>query len=206
MSTRIMGYRPSRNVASPIGSMALVGVAFAFIGCPFAALPGSATLSDVVSVTVADGVTVDTPLGAGTSSLADSTWAVYRAADDSLLFRITFGADGEVERLYDSFVFAREWLGSEIIPDGQAHATDFPGGSYVSGAYAAEREGSVGVLGVLHGLFLGAHVGTATLSLSGSVDGDRIEGTMIRTVSVFAETPFPAPGDAEFAAYAVRED
>jgi hypothetical protein len=186
--------------------MALVGVAFALIGCPFAALPESAGLSDVETVTLADGVTVEVPLGAGAPGLADSTWAIYRAEDDALLFRIVFGSDGEVKRLYDSFVFAREWLGSEIIPDGRDHSTDFPGGSYVSGAYAAEQEGSVGVLGVLHGLLLGAHVGTATLSLSGTVNGGRIDGKMIRTVSVFAETPFPAPGDAEFAAYAVREE
>lgn len=183
--------------------LALAGVCVA--GCPSAGLPGSAAFSETESVTVGDGVPVEVALGAGAPSLADSTWAIRKATDDSLLFRMTFGSNGEVERLFDSFVLAKEWLGSEIIPDTQAHSTDFPGGSYVSGAYAAEQDGSVGVLGVVHGLLLGAHLGTATLGFSGPVVGDRIDGTMIRTVTIFAETPFSAPGDAEFDAYARRE-
>lgn len=186
-----------------LGALAIVMIGQA--GCPSVGLPDSASFAAVESVTVAPNVTVETPVGAGASGLADSTWAIYTASDDSLLFRMTFGSSGEVERLFDSFVFAKEWLGSEIIPDTQAHSTDFPGGSYLSGAYAAEQDGSVGVLGVVHGLLLGAHLGSATLGFSGPVVGDRIDGTMTRTVTIFAKTPFSAPGDAEFDAYAMRE-
>jgi hypothetical protein len=185
--------------------LGLAALAIGLTGCPFLALPDTAALLPVEEVTVADGVAVPTPLGAGAAGLADSTWAVYRADDDTLLFRVTFGPDGEIVRIFDSFVFAREWLGSVVIPDGEPHSTAYLGGRYVSGAYAAEQDGDVGVLGVLHGLLRGTHLGTATLSFYGPLGDDRIDGTMARTVMVFAATPFPAPGDAEFAAYALRE-
>lgn len=108
-------------------------------------------------------------------------------------------------RLFDSFVFGDSWLGSEIIADTESHPTAFAGGTYLSGAYAAEEGQNVGVLGVLHGLLAGVHLGTATLGFSGPIEGDRIDGTMVRTVEVFADTPFEAPGNAEFDAYAIRE-
>jgi hypothetical protein len=182
-----------RLIARPFRLLGLAFVAIAPTGCFLVRLPDSATLPAVEPVTVADGVTVQALLGAGAPSLTDSTWAVYKADDDSLLFRIEFGSSGEVTRIFDSFVFAREWLGSEVIPDGQARPTDFPGGRYVSGAYAAEQGGSVGVLGILHGLLLSTHLGTATLGFSGPVEGDRIDGTMIRTVMILAETPPAMP-------------
>jgi len=185
--------------------LGLVCVAINLAGCSPAAPPESVAFLETESVTVSDNAAIPARVGAGAPSLADSSWAVYRAVDDVLLFRIEFGSDGEVERLFDNSVFAKEWLGPEIIPDMVPRSTDFPGGSYVSAAYAAEHDASAGVLGVLHGLLLGAHLGTATLSFSGAVDGNRTDASMIRTVTVFADTPFPAPGDAEFEAYALRE-
>jgi len=185
--------------------VALAMVLTVLVGCPFAGRPPGVLFPESVLVPVAPGTTVETTLGAGAPSLANSTWALYRADDDTLLFRIAFGPGGEVERLFDSFVFAKEWLGSKIIPDTQSHPTDFPGGSYVSGAYAAQQDGSVGVLGILHGGLSRAHLGTATLSFSGTVEDDRIDGMMARTVTIFAATPFPPPDDAEFQAYALRE-
>lgn len=188
------------------GMLGFCAVAISVSGCPYAGLPDSATFSPTETVTLGVGVTKEALLGAGAPSMADSTWALYRADDDTLLFRVIFGVDGQVERLIDSFVFAREWLGSEIIVDTQTHPTDFPGGAYVSGAYTAELDGNVGVLGVIHGLLFGAHLGTATLSFSGCVLEDRIDGPLIRTVTIFAETPFPAPGNAEFEVYALKEN
>jgi len=179
--------------------------AIGLTGCPSAGLPDSAAFFKIEAVTVAEGVAVETPLGAGASSLANSTWAIYKATDDALLFRIELGSNGDVERIFDSFVFASEWLGPEIVPDTNAHPTDFPGGSYISGAYTAEQDGSVGVLGVLHGLMFGAHLGTATLSFSGPLHGDRIDGMMSRTVTILAETPFAPPCGVEFDAYALQE-
>lgn len=184
---------------------ALAVVAVGLVGCPFAGLPSSTALSATERVTVSASTSVETALDAGGASLADSTWAIYKTSDDTLLFRIAFGSAGQAERIFDNFVFAQPWLGSEIIPDGQGHATAFPGGTYVSGAYTAEQDSNVGVHGVIHGVLLGTHLGTATLSLSGTIDGDRIDGTMARTVTIFADTPFAAPGDAEFEAYALRE-
>ena len=198
---RVNSQRVFRRIASMACAIGLVGL----IGCAFVGLPNSAVLSETEFVTVAVSTSVETPLGAGASALADSTWAIYKSSDDSLLFRIGFGSNGEVERLFDSFVFAQPWLGSEIIPDAQAHPTVFVGGSYISGAYAAEAGDTVGVLGVIHGLLLGTHLGTATLSFSGAIDNERIDGTMARTVTIFSSTPFPAPGDARFDAYALRE-
>jgi len=194
-----------RTIAHPIGLVGVAVVVIGLTGCPTVEPPNSTTFSAAALVTVADGVMVEVPLGAGAPSLADSSWALYRADDDTLLFRADFGTEGQIERLFDSFVFAKEWLGSQIVPDTRAHPTDFPGGSYVAGAYAAEQDGGIGVLGVVHGLLLGTHLGTATLSFSGAVVGDRIDGPMIRTVTIFADTPFPAPGDTEFDAYALRE-
>ncbi len=195
----------SRRFVGAIGLMGLACGVIGLAGCPFAGLPDSTALSETESVPIRDGVTVEVPLGAGAPGAADSTWAIHKADDDSLLFRIALGSNGEIERFFDSFVFAKEWLGSEVIPDTQVHPTDFPGGSYIAGGYVGEQDGRVGVLGVVHGLLLGAHLGTATLSFSGPIDGDRIDGTMVRTVTVFAKTPFPAPVDAEFDAYALRE-
>ena len=83
----------------------LVGLALAGIcvtGCPSPGLPSSVTFSEAESVTVGDGVSVEVALGAGAPSLADSTWAIHKASDDSLLFRIVFGSNGEAERLFDS--------------------------------------------------------------------------------------------------------
>jgi len=196
----------ARRVASGGGVSVVSLVTMLLTGCPSSVLPDSATFSEIEAVTVAEGVTAATTLGAGAASLADSTWSIHKASDDSLLFRIEFGSNGEVERVFDSFVFAKEWLGSEIIPDTQAHDTDVPGGRYISGAYAAERNGSVGVLGVIHGILLGAHIGTATLSFWGPFEAERINGTMNRNVTVFAETPFLPPRDAVFDAYALRDE
>lgn len=204
----MLGYTKQDSACRVAGKVGLAGLAFVTLGltgCLSAVLPDSATISQVETVTVGDGVTVESPLGAGAASLAHSTWAIHKASDDSLLFRVEFGSDGEVMRIFDSFVFASEWLGSEIVPDTNAHPTDLAGGSYISGAYATEQDDRVGVLGVLHGLLLGTHLGTATLSFSGSLQGDRIDGAMIRTVKIFTETPFDPPGDAEFDAYALQE-
>lgn len=200
--------KPRRNHARPmlrsIELFALAIVISAVVGCPLLRSPSTPGFAATEPVTVAPGKTVEVALGAGAPSLADSTWSIHRADDDTLLFRIEFGPQGQVVRLFDSFVFGDPWLGSEIIADTDSHPTAFAGGSYLSGAYAAETDDGVGVLGVLHGRLLGAHVGTATLEFSGAIDGDRIDGTMVRTVEVFAETPFPAPSNAEFAAYALR--
>ena len=119
----------ARNMTHLVAVAGLTLVAIRITACSPTVLPDSAAFAEVESVTVGDSVTVDASLGAGALSVADSTWAVYKASDDSLLFRIEFGPGGEVERLFDSFVFASEWLGSEIIPDTKSHATDFPGGS-----------------------------------------------------------------------------
>lgn len=201
LSRRVHARRISRTTVTVGLTIAVAGLA----GCPFAGLPDSTALSDTEPVPVAEGRTVEAALGAGAPSLANSTWAIHKASDDTLVFRIALGPEGQVERLFDSFVLGNPWLGTEIIPDGQPHPTAFEGGSYISGAYAAEEDGRAGILGVIHGLLLGVHVGTATLSFSGAVDGDRIDGPMVRTVTTFADTPFPAPGDAQFDAYALRE-
>ena len=204
--TRKLNQRACRRRLTRIAAMVACALTLpALTGCPLLGLPGSTAFSTAEFVPVAAGTTVEATLGAGASRLADSTWALYRASDDTLLFRIEFGSNGEVVRLFDSFVFAQPWLGSEIVANGQAHPTAFTGGSYVSGAYVAESGDDVGVLGVIHGLLWGAHLGTATLSFSGPVVGDRIDGPMQRTVTTFADTPFPAPGDAAFDAYALRE-
>ncbi len=166
MTSTIKQQEHSRKTARSMGFVALALLAAGLTGCPLVGLPDSKVFSATELVTVSDGMTVEVPLGAGAPSLADSTWAVHRTDDDSLLFRITFGSNGEVERLFYSFVFAEGWLGDEIIPDTRARPSEFPGGSYLSGAYTAEQDDSVGVLGVLHGLLLSSHLGTATLSFS----------------------------------------
>ena len=132
--------------------LALAGVCVA--GCPSAGLPGSAAFSETESVTVGDGVSVEVALGAGAPSLADSTWAIRKATDDSLLFRMTFGSNGEVERLFDSFVLAKAWLGSALIPSPQAHSTDFPRGTYAPGPYAPQLDRTVRCRGFLTALLL----------------------------------------------------
>ena len=193
------------RVIRPIELAAFAIIVTGLVGCPSAAPPSSIRFSETEIVPIAGGTGLEAALGAGAPSLADSTWSIHKASDDTLLFRMVFGSDGEVERLFDSFVFASEWLGSDVITDAKSHPTAFAGGTYLCGAYAAEDGENVGVLGILHGVFLGAHLGTATLSFSGAIDGDRIDGVMVRTVKTFAETPFSAPGDAEFDAYALRE-
>ncbi len=205
--TNAVSIQPNRRFPSrALARLAFLSLALLTLaGCPLAPIPDTAALAAREPVSISSDQTVEASLGSGAPSLSDSTWAVYRTSDEVLLFRIQFGPNGEVERLFDSFVFAQPWLGNEIVADGQPHATAFPGGSYISGAYASEEDDRIGVLGVLHGLLAGLHLGTARLSLYGLFDGDRFTGTMIREVVVLAETPFSAPGDAEFAAHAIRE-
>lgn len=192
---------PARLAAT----LLLLTAAAALPGCP-PVVPTGSSLAQSELVPLASMNPAEAALGSGAPTLANSVWAIRKTDDDTLVFRIAFGSQGEVTRIFDSFVFGAPWLGDEIIPDTVPHSTVFVGGQYESGAYVAEQGNVVGVLGVLHGSVLGIHIGTATLSFSGSLVNDRIDGAMSRTVTAIDDTPFPAPGDAEFAAYALREE
>ncbi len=175
-------------------------------GCTSFPVPTSATLEGNAAVAVSADQSKSVALGTGAAQLANSVWAMYRQSDDTLIFRVRFGSTGEIVEIFDNFIFAQPWLGSLVVPDGLPHPTAFPFGQYVSGGYVAEDGNRVGVLGVLHGILLGQHLGTATLGFFGTRTGDRIDGTMTRTVMIFGATPFEPPGDAQFDAYALREE
>lgn len=151
------------------------------------------------------GEVTDTALGSGAAALAGSVWAVYRTADDQLLFRLRFDSAGRLVEVFDNRVFGQPWLGETVVPDGVSHPTGFAGGSYVSGAYVAGRGADVGVLGILHGFLNGERPGSVRLTFSGAVAGDQITGTLDRSVEIFAPTPFPPPDDAQIPAYGLRE-
>jgi len=174
-------------------------------GCGIVAVPPTASLAPVESVALSTDASTSAALDSGAAGLANSLWTMRMAADDSLIFRVRFGERGQIVEITDNFIFAQPWLGSAITPDGAARPAALPGGQYVSGGYVAEQMDRIGVLGVLHGIWLGQHLGTARLEFFGLRSGDRIDGTMIRTVTIFGVTPFPAPGNAEFGAYATRE-
>jgi hypothetical protein len=205
MKSHVCRLRHDRRISSSTAIVALAILLAGITGCPLVAVPDTAGFSESELVALGPDTVVETPLGAGAPSLANSTWAVHRTEDDSLLFRLEFGPDGELQRVFDSFVLAQPWLGSEVMADTQAHATVYPGGSYIFGAYAAEQDDNFGILGHIHGLLLGTHLGTGTISFFGPLGNERVDGTFVRTVTIIADTPFPAPGDARIDVYALRQ-
>ncbi len=193
------------RIRPPFAACATSCAIFSISGCG-SRVPASAALADVEEVRLSEGESAEVALGAGALSLADSVWGLYKSEDDSLLFRVRFGGSGEIVEVFDSFVLGQPWLGSSVTPDGQPHATEFAGGRYVAGGYCAEQSGRIGVVGVIHGLLSGAHLGTARVAFYGPLADDPIDGTFERRVTILGETPFTPPGDATFAAYAVLEE
>ncbi len=168
---------------------------------------GGAALPEGVSVRLPDDSTAQAALGVGPQSLANSSWEFFRAADDRLITRVRFNADGGVEELFDNRAVAAEVFGAQILCDGKSHATQTEGLTYSAGSYGAENASGFSFQMRAVAKYTGIEVGTGTATISGSHDGQRMDGTFgfKTTLTSIAATILPkeAAASDEFAFYAL---
>jgi len=108
---------------------------------------GGTGLPSSQNVDLPDGSTLAATIGSGPASLANTEWAIYRAASNgqgAQFLRLLFDEDGGLERFEDNTI-AAEYFGSSIILDGQKHSTTQAGLSYAAGVYGAETSDGMGI-------------------------------------------------------------
>lgn len=163
--------------AHSIQTLVLAGLLAAFgSGCG----NRQGSVPQTVTVQLPDGTTSTVTLGAGVPSLADSSWEFYVTGEvesssaQSLPFLvISFGSEGELTRFEDNSL-APEIFGDTIYFDGDTHATNQPGLSYVAGTYGAETSDATGFsfVGKLSALAAGFTAANATATAMGTFDAD----------------------------------
>ena len=135
-------------------------------------------------------------MGSGVISLADSDWDFFRGTGDpggAAFVRVRFGSDGNLESFLDNTI-ASEIFGSEIVFDGQRHATAQPPLEYAAATYGAETSDSTGFTfeGRLSAYAAGFEAATATATAMAEFDDSDpniVRGTFSFTsqVLLFAE-------------------
>ena len=180
-------------------------LASAVAGCWDASLPAT------LEVPLPDGTTVTAPAHSGPPSLANTTWACYRAEAPNrgaFIVRVEFGSDGRVLRFFDNAAYFPDVLGSELIPDGKTHPAAVPALVYVAESYGGENASGFGFAAPLK-LFLGPiQIGSGLSYAFGEVVGDRIDGTFGYRTVLEAGSPLdvgPGRFSDEYGFYAIRE-
>jgi len=141
-------------------------------------------LSRTRTVELPDGTSVQTTLGSGVISFADSTWEFLQtgpAGQNVPFMTIRFGPDGELEA-FENNTLASDIFGSTILFDGSRHPTSIQGVTYAAATYGAETADSTGFAfeGQLTGFLGGLTAASATATASGTFDGqdiDTVRGT-----------------------------
>lgn len=196
------------------------------------AAAGCDTCPPSMAVKLGNGATVTVDAGTGVASQANTTWAVY--ADSfaaplaylgtlipevpGLLFRIDFGPQGQMARVFDNKIASPETLGTEFFLDGVLHPAADPDLTYVGQSFGAEDGTAIALTGcgIVHsGPFSIIH---ATIRFSGSVTSvldtgilARADGTLILTSKVEPLLAPFLPSDVmseskEIQAFALREN
>ena len=142
---------------------------------------GGDSLPDTVTINLPDGSEVETTLGSGVISLADSRWQLTRgpgASAQGLAFVVVrFGPNGELAA-FENNTLASDIFGSELIFDGETHETTQAGLTYAAATYGAETIDSQGFAfeGLLSAYVpIVGEVAVATASASGEFDGEDID-------------------------------
>jgi hypothetical protein len=123
------------------------------------AIAGCESCPPSMPVTLGNGEVVTADANSGAESQADSTWAFY--ADTGLgplgflgtvisdvpgfLFRVQFGEQGQLIRVFDNQILAPQILGDELILDNVSRPTLDPALAFAGESYAAE-DGAAGGL------------------------------------------------------------
>jgi hypothetical protein len=175
-----------------LSSILMAGFALMATGCWNGGLPAE------LPVALPDGSAVIAPANAGASRLASSSWTIYADPNDPvLLFRLDFGAEGQVVRMFENHVYP-ELIGDELIPDAQMHPSPWPGGTYAGQFYGVGQEPHVGYAALARAFLGPLTVGTGNFQFSGTLVGDHIEGTLDFWLeidpAIASLLPFP-PGD-----------
>lgn len=141
---------------------------------------GGTGLPETITVELPDGSEVQTTMGSGVISFADSSWQFFRTAGSSaqgLLFVVVrFGPNGELTA-FENNTLASEIFGTEILFDGQRHNTTQQGLQYAAATYGAATSDAHGFTfeGRLTAFVavLG-QAANAVATASGEFDGDDI--------------------------------
>lgn len=153
------------------GSLFLSALAPFLGGCWDAGLPGT------LDVGLPDGSIVAAVRGSAAASLANSQWAIYEDPDDPyLLFKVEFGPHGELVRLFDNRIMP-ETIGNELVGDGTVRPIVLAGLAYVGASYAGQNDSGLGFSAFCSVLLGPLQVGTGTFHFTGTLNGDRLEGT-----------------------------
>ncbi len=200
---------------TPLVCLVVLPVFLLSAGCYDASLPQS------MMVVLSAQATLEAPLDSGPDTFANSTWAMYEAREsngqrsalpDKLLIRIEFGPDGQIARAFDNVAFGADTIGLELVPDGEVHATPFPGAAYVAGSYGGRDGENVGFAASGHFLIGPSSAATATIYAYGTLNqaGDRIDGVLgydLVVAPIFEELLMDITSSikTERRVYAVRE-
>lgn len=141
---------------------------------------GGTGLPETITVELPDGSEVQTTMGSGVISFADSSWQFFRTAGNNAqglpFVTVRFGSNGELAA-FENNTLASEIFGSEILFDGQRHNTTQQGLQYAAATYGAETSDAHGFTfeGRLTAFVavLG-QAANATATASGEFDGDDI--------------------------------
>jgi hypothetical protein len=160
---------------------------------------GNASLPTTITVELPDGSQVETTLGSGVISFADSSWQFYAYAGGSAqaapFVTVRFGPNGELAA-FENNTLASEIFGSQLLFDGQRHPTTQEGLEYAAATYGAETSDAHGFAFegrlVAYIPFVG-EVADATASASGEFEGDDIN-TVRGTFEFESHVTFDAMG------------
>lgn len=161
-------------------------------------------LPDAVTVLLPDGTEVQSTLGSGVITLANSQWDFLRVAANgqSVPFvRVQFGPAGELSAFVNSTI-GQEIFGDTVIFDAQLHPTSQPPLEYAAATYGAETSDSSGFTftgQITATVPVVGEVAAATATATAEFDPDDpniVRGTFTFSV-VFADVvsllPFPIP-------------
>ncbi|MGB0716985.1 MAG: hypothetical protein ACPGXK_13975 [Phycisphaerae bacterium] len=151
----------------------------AVLGCSFWVAGCNNGLPATVDVELPDGTVVETTLGSGVISFADSKWQFFRTSSTGQgapFVTIVFGPNGELAAFEDNTI-ASDIFGTEILFDGATHPTNQVGLSYAAATFGASTSDSSGFTfeGRVTAFLAGIQAANATASASGSFDGDDID-------------------------------
>ncbi len=170
-------------------------------------------------------LSVEAPIYSGPPALANTTWAVYTEDPDApvaidldhpapatgrpmLVARIEFGPRGEILRIYENR-FVRTTLPETILPDGQLHASEMPGASYVGAPYGGQIADAAAATGLARLVVGPVELVSATIFIRGTLVDGRWDGVLgyelVIPPGAAAFNFRPGTTSYEYAMYAVRE-
>ncbi len=204
--------------------------ALAFAGCF-----GAPDLPTELDVVLPNDVRQVAQAGSGVPLLADSSWDLFRKADeqetendampaespyggllgrgflerlppDTRMIRLTFDSAGVATGASENAFYVPDLIGDSLVFDGEFHPTRFPGVAYAAIPFAVTAGNQLGIALPVEVRFLGLQVATAVAYAWGTVDGDRIDGTFGYNVDFnLLADLLLGSGADQYPVYALRE-